>query len=249
MLEYNNEQNRKQMQTYQKARNFLVINHLFPKLLPLKNLIILESYQDYQGNLDKIASYNVGVSDQKEGRRKLTIFQELNNLDYNTPTTLLKFNYQMKINKESLPRIAIRVHLEDGVYINALPPQMGFKSFDEITKACEYYFIPWDKLGSCTLKSFKTYQSYQISAIEYKKVRKEAKISQNNRTPIPREYQEIPLYIWKYIINNLLIPLKEVEDDLLTLGLIDFFIIGYISKKKFIASQLINRRRLKLNII
>ena len=185
-------------------------------------------------------------NDQTTGNRKLTIFQELKHLDYRRPTTLLKFDYRMKIDKEPLPRIAIRIHLEDGVYINVAAPQMGFKSFDEITKASEYYFIPWNELHSCTLNNFKSYQSYQVNDIEYKRERRKAK---NRETIIPRQYTEIPSYIWEYIINNLLIPLVDLEDDLLSLGLIDFFIIGYVNKKKFIASQLINRRRLKLNII
>lgn len=249
MLEYNNEQDRKQMQAYQKARNFLIINHLFPKLLPIKNLIVTESFQDYQNNLDKISSCNAGINDQTNGNRKLTIFQELNNLDYHHPTTLLKFDYRMKIDKESLPRITIRIHLEDGVYINVAAPHMGFKSFDEITKAVEYYFIPWNELSSCTLNNFKSYQSYQVNDIEYKRGRKKAKDRENSNTPIPRQYVEIPSYIWEYIINNLLILLPDLEDALLSHGLIDFFIIGYVNKKKFIASQLINRRRLKLNII
>lgn len=249
MLEYNNEQDRKQMQSYQKARNFLTINRLFPNLLPIRDLIVIESYLDYQNNFKKIAGCNVGINDQKYGNRSLTIFQELNDLDYHSPITMLKFNYRMKIDKEVLPRIAIRVHLEDGVYINVAAPQMGFKSFDEITKSFEYYFIPWDKLSSCTLNDLKLYQSYHINNIEYKKEREKIKVKQNSNIQIPRQYIEIPTYIWEYIINNLIIVLASLEDDLLSLSLIDFFIIGYVNKKKFIASQIINRRRLKLNII
>lgn len=103
-------------------------------------------------------------------------------------------------------------------------------------------------------KNFKNYRIYIISQEEYEKTRNERiayleslKVDANLlSSSIPKEYQEIPDFIWLDIITNLLKKLEKNEDILQKSGFTNFAISGHTEGKHFAPWQMFDKKRYEL---
>ncbi len=101
--------------------------------------------------------------------------------------------------------------------------------------------IPWHDLRKISIGNFKEYQTYQISNAEYQKTRNERisfleSVGLNSAVfskYIPKNYQEIPDFVWLSVIRNLLKQLEKNEDILASYGFTNFAISGHTEGKQF----------------
>ena len=60
---------------------------------------------------------------------------------------------------------------------------------------------------------------------------------------VPEVYREIPDFIWTDIIKNLLKRLEYMEDELASIGLIEFAMSGHTEGKRFLPWQMFDKSR------
>lgn len=254
MLSMNKIEDKEKMMNYYRTSDMLNLLYYFPRLSPVTDLTIVESVEDYLKNkefLDKLKQNRV---DTLKGRIPISGIENTgkSNEFYNT---LLKvkekdpFGVLVLFNITSEPSeryqryagISVGIDLGNSVMIEAV--SKGFDGREVSKSICthERYFIPWYDLRKLSIDNFKDYQTYQISEEDYQKTRIErmeflTSIGLNQEEfskEIPRQYQEIPDFIWISVIKNLLKELEKNEDILRSQGFINFAISGHTEGKSF----------------
>lgn len=181
----------------------------------------------------------------------MEVFKKVKEIDPDGVMVLFDLNHALTERYERYAGIYVSVSLSSVVYIEAVG--RGFNG-REVTKgiSChESYFIPWFELQFCNIQTFKKYRTYLISNEEYQ-------LSCNERIEflisigldfdtvspnIPKNYEDIPDFIWLDIIRNILKKHENMEDELKSVGLTEFAISGHAEGKRFFPWQMFDKTR------
>lgn len=264
MLKYNNKDDILKMMQYHRTRDMINLLKYFPDLSPVRDLVVVTSIEDFLNNYDYCSSFTcerndtlitkssmVSVEAQKLDRDLLDIFKRVKKLDDDGVLVLFNLTHAPSERYERYAGISVGVSVGKGVYIDAVG-----KGFDgrEVSKGIdchERYYIPWFDIRKCNIGNFKSYRTYLISDEEYVLSRKmridflrsvgiDEKVALEN---VPEVYREIPDFIWTDIIKNLLKRLEYMEDELASIGLIEFAMSGHTEGKRFLPWQMFDKSR------
>lgn len=260
----NNFDDKQKMMKYYRTSDMLNLLYFFPKLSPIKDLVIVETKEDYLNNKDFLDNFDQNRVDTLKGRTPILDIENSGKSDcfYDT---LLKvkekdpFGVLVLFNITSGPSeryeryagISVEVELGNNVIIEAV--SKGFDGREVSKGVCthERYFIPWYDLRKISVDNFKQYQTYQISNTDYQITRIERieflkSIGLNPdvfTSYIPESYQAIPEFIWLDVIRNLLKQLEKNEDLLASYGFTNFVISGHTEGSKFAPWQMYDKSR------
>ncbi len=270
MLNMNNLNDRQKMMNYYRTSDMLNLLFFFPQLSPIKELVIVESIDDYVNNRDFLTRFNQNRVDTIKGRIPITGIENLGTPKY-FYDTLIKVKEKDKhgvlvlfsTTTEPTERyqrwagISVAVNLGEYAIIDAVS-----KGFDgrEVSKGIcvhERYYIPWFDLRKLSVENLKRYQTYQISNEAYQITRAERIefLKSLGLNPdvfsryIPKDYQAIPDFIWLDVIRNLLKQLEKNEDLLASYGFTNFGISGHTEGNRFAPWQMFDEKRFTLTKI
>lgn len=268
MLNMNNADDKQKMMQYYRTSDMLNLLYFFPELSPVKDLIIVETEEEYLNNKEYFDSFNQNRVDTLKGRLPISGIENTGkSVDfYNTLLkvkekdqlgVLVLFNIDSDVSEryERYAGISVGVDLGQGILIEAV--SKGFDGREVSKSICthERYFIPWYDLRKVNINNFKEYQTYQISNKDYHITRKERieflnsigldskKISNH----LPKNYQIIPDFIWQDLIKNFIKKLEKNEDILFNYGFTNFAISGHTEGKKFTPWQMFDKSRYTLS--
>lgn len=263
MLSMNNKNDILNMLKYYRTSDMINLITYFPEISPIRDLTIIESEDDFIKNIDYVTKLKCNCVDSLKGKKVLEIqnsghsndfFKTLRRIKEIDPEGVLVLFNSTSINSDRDERYAgISVGVEVGtcVYIDAVG-----KGFDgrEVSKGVCYherYVIPWFELRKVSLENFKGYRTFLINDDDYLLTRKErieflksiGYDKKNFDISIPVKYQEIPDFIWKYLIDNLLKKLEKKEEELLLAGFKSFVISGHTEGKVYTPWKMYDKGR------
>lgn len=264
MLNMKNPEDRAKMMTYYRTSDMLNLLIFFPELSPIKDIVIVESKEEYLANKDFFNTFDQNRVDTKIGRvpilgientgKSKDFYNALIKVKEKDPfgvLVLFNVDYPPTERYERAAGISVGVELGKAVIIDAVS-----KGFDgrEVSKGIcvhESYYIPWYDLKKISINNFKHYQIYQISNENYQITRHERieflkSIGLNPdifTAYIPNTYQKIPDFIWQNIIDNLIRLLDKNESILESCGFTNFAISGHTEGQKFAPWQMFNKNR------
>ncbi len=264
MLNMNNIDDKQKMMQYYRTSDMLNLLYFFPQLSPVKDLVIVETEEDYLKNKELLNTFDQNRVDTLKGRTPILGIENSGKSDsfYSTLLAvkekdpfgvLVLFNIDSESSEryERYAGISVGVDLGERVIIEAVS-----KGFDgrEVSKAIcthERYIIPWYDLRKINIDNFKEYQIYQISNKDYRSTRVERieflkSIGLNPdifSSYIPEDYQPIPDFIWLNLIKNLLKQLEKKEDILSSYGFTNFAISGHTEGNRFAPWQMFDKSR------
>ncbi len=267
MLNMKNLSDKQKMMKYYRASDMLNLLYFFPQLSPVRDLVIIESKEDYLNNKDFLDNFCQNRVDTLKGRTPISDIENSGKRDcfYNTLIklkekdplgVLILFNTMNKPSEryERWAGISVGVDLGQDVIIDAV--SKGFDGREVSKSICvhERYFIPWHdirKVGVETLKHYQTYQisnaDYQITRIERIQFLKSIGLNPNMFSYyIPKNYQKIPDFIWLSVIKNLIKQLEKNEDILASYGFTNFAISGHTEDNQFAPWQMFDKSRYTL---
>ena len=148
--------------------------------------------------------------------------------------------------------ISVGISLGRMIYIDAVG-----KGFDgrEVLKgiSChERYSIPWTDIRKVNIGNFKDYRTYLINDNDYEESREERIIFLTScgidkelvEEKVPKNYHEIPDFIWLDIIKNIIKVLEKEEDILRHDGFLEFNLSGHTEGKRFRPWQMVDDKRM-----
>ncbi len=264
MLNMNNANDKEKMKQYYRTSDMLNLLYFFPQLSPIKNLVIVESKEDYIKNKDFLKKFSQNRVDTLKGRTPILGIENSGKSDcfYDTLLkakeqdpfgVLVLFNITSEPTEryERLAGISVAVDLGKNIIIEAV--SKGFDGREVSKNICvhERYFIPWYDLRKISVDNLKCYQTYQISQEDYDKTRAERiKFLQSiGLNPdvftqyIPENYQAIPDFIWASVVKNLLKQLEKNEEILAVHGFTNFVISGHTEGHRFAPWQMFDKSR------
>lgn len=264
MLSIKNEDDKKKMIKYYRTRDMLNLLYFFPNLSPIKDLVIVESVEDYLNNKDYFDSFDQNRVDTLIGRSPILGIENSGNSSefYNTLLkvkekdpygVLVLFNVNCSISEryDRYAGISVLVSLRESVVIEAVSKGFDGREVSKGISVHEIYNIPWYDLRSISIGNFRDYQIFQISEEEYKvsrseriKFLKSIGLKESDFVGcIPKSYEVIPNFIWINVIGNLLKVLEESEDILESYGCVNFVISGHTEGKEFVPWQMFDKSR------
>ena len=230
-------------------------------------MTIIENIDDYLRHKELFAHFTQNRVDTLKGRIPILGIENSgkNNSFYDTLIkvkekdpygVLVLFNINSNISEryERYAGISVGVDLGESVFIDAV--SKGFDGREVSKSICvhERYFIPWYDLRRISVENMKEYQTFQISNEDYQITRNERmkflkSIGLNLdivSSYIPKDYQEIPDFIWLSVIKNLLKQLEKSEDILASYGFTNFAISGHTEGNQFAPWQMFDKSRYTL---
>ncbi len=248
MLTISNPQDKELMKNYYRTSDMINLIDFFPNLSPVKDLIIVESIDEYQENKDYFDSFKQNRVDTLKGRTPILGIENAgkSNGFYDTIVkvkekdskgVLVLFNIDSEPTEryERYAGISIGINVGENIYIDAV--SQGFDGREVSKSICthERYYIPWFDIRKCSIGNFKQYQTFLISQEEYKKTREERFSFLESiglkkdvfSKYIPELYEPIPDFIWQDIILNVIKKLEKIEDELLSKNFKHFAISGH----------------------
>lgn len=266
MLNMSNINDRQKMMKYYRTSDMLNLLYFFPNLSPVKDLIIVESIEDYLNNKEFLNKFQQNRVDTLKGRTSISIensgksevfYNTLIELKEKDPLgVLILFNtiYGASERYERLAGISVGVDLEQDIIIDAV--SKGFDGREVSKSICthERYYIPWYDLREVNIGNFKQYQTYQISNTDYQitRIKRIQFLESRGLNPnvfsnyIPKDYQAIPDFIWLSVIKNLIKQLEKNEDILASYGFTNFAISGHTEGNEFAPWQMFDKSRYTL---
>jgi len=250
---------------YHRAKDMINIMNYFPGLSPVDDLAIILDEDDYINNKNKIfhlTSCRNGnpvnelcmksIPTKEFNTNYIELIRNIKNENEKGALILFHLNVDETERYERYAGISIGISLGKMIYIDAVG-----KGFDgrEVLKgiSChERYIIPWYDIRKININNFKEYNTFIISQEDYLKSREERinyliscglspKILEKN---IPKEYQEIPKFIWLDIITNIIKQLEKEEEFLKQAGFLEFNLSGHTEGKRFRPWQMVDDKRL-----
>lgn len=250
---------------YHRAKDMVNIMTFFPGLSPVDDLAIILDEEDYLKNIDKISHLTSirngnpidehcmkSIPTKEINPNYLEIIKDIKKENKNGVLILFHLNVKPTERYERHAGISIGVSLGKKIYIDAVG-----KGFDgrEVLKgiSChERYSIPWEDIRKINIDNFNKYNTYFISQEDYLKSRNERinyliscglplDLLEKN---IPKEYQEIPKFIWLDIIVNIIKQLEKEENLLRSSGFLEFNLSGHTEGKKFKPWQMADDKRM-----
>ncbi len=267
MLNMNNIDDRQKMMQYYRTSDMLNLLYFFPQLSPVRDLILVESEEDYLNNKEYLDSFAQNRVDTLKGRTPILgienagksngFYDTLIKIKEKDPLgVLVLFNLISNPTEryERLAGISVGIDLGQDVIIDAV--SKGFDGREVSKSICihESYFIPWYDLRKLSIENFKEYQTYQISNDNYQVSRMERikflkSIGLNPKVfskYIPKNYQSIPDFIWLSVIRNLIKQLEKNEEILASYGFTNFAISGHTEGNDFAPWQMFDKSRYTL---
>lgn len=267
MLSMNNTNDIQKMMEYYRTSDMLNLLYFFPRLSPIKDLIIIENEADYLSHQEILNGFNQNRVDTLKGRTPILGIENSgkSNCFYDTLIKVKEkdpFGVLVLFNVISEPSeryerwagISVGVDLGQDVIIDAV--SKGFDGREVSKSICthERYFIPWYDLRKISIDNLKEYKTFQISNADYQITRSERikflkSIGLNLdvfSSYIPENYQEIPDFIWLSVIKNLLKQLEKNEDILMSYGFTNFAISGHTEGNQFAPWQMFDKSRYTL---
>ena len=265
MYSLRNEKDIKNILKYHRAKDMINIMNFFPGLSPIDDLAIILDESDYLENKQKISHLtNIrngnpinepcmkSIPTKDINPDYIKIIREIKKENNNGALILFHLNVNKTERYERYAGISIGISLGKKIYIDAVG-----KGFDgrEVLKgiSChERYIIPWEDIRKININNFKEYNTYFISQEDYLKSRKERinyliscglsfdLLEQN----IPKEYQEIPGFIWLDIITNIIKQLEKEEEFLKESGFLEFNLSGHTEGNRFRPWQMVDDKRM-----
>ena len=264
MLSSKNKYDIKKMMNYYRTSEMLNLKFFFPTVSPIKEIVIVETPEEFRANKEYFESFDQNDVDTVKGRKAITGIQNSGKSDkfYNTllevkkrdsKGVLVLFNIDVSPSEryERWAGINVNINVLENIIIEAV--SKGFDGMEVSHGICthERYLIPWYELRNINIDNFKKFQIFKISQEEYNKTR-------NNRIRflnsvgldekkfinyIPEIYQDIPNFIWKDIIKNTLKNLEKNEELLLSSGFKSFVISGHTEGKRFAPWKMYDKNR------
>ena len=250
---------------YHRAKDMVNIMKFFPGLSPVYDLAVILDEEDYLKNKEKISHLtNVrNGNPTNELCMKSIPTKEINPDCIEMIKAIKKENpkgvlilFDLDINSseryERYAGISVGISLGKKIYIDAVG-----KGFDgrEVLKgiSChERYIIPWEDIRKININNFKEYNTFLISKEDYWTSRDERinylmscglsfeLLDQS----IPKEYQEIPKFIWLDLIANIIKKLEKEEDFLRSAGFLEFNLSGHTEGNRFRPWQMVDDKRM-----
>jgi hypothetical protein len=265
MLSINNRDDRNIMMNYHRTKDMINLINYFPSISPVKNLTIVDSYDDYLRNFDYCKHFINQRNDtliSKPSMKSIEVglttpdivkstFKKVKELDNDGVVILFDLTNEPSLRYERYAGIAVGVSIPNGVYIDAVGKGFDGREISKGIASHERYFIPWFDLSFCNIDNFKSYQTYLINDDDYKKTR-EARIEflksigfdeniVNNS--IPKEYKPIPDFVWLDIIKNIIVRLNDMEEELTSVNLSEFAIHGHTEGRYYSPWQIFDDSR------
>lgn len=266
MLSSKNKDDIKEMMNYYRTSEMLNLKRFFPNVSPIKEIVIVETLKEFIENREYLEKFDQNDVDTIKGRVAITGIQNSGKSDqfYNTfldvkkkddKSVLVLFNIDVTPSEryERWAGINVNVNVSDSVIIEAV--SKGFDGMEVSHGICthERYLIPWYELRDLNITNFKNYQIFKISQDEYTKTRNDRikflkSIGLEEKKfigYIPEIYSDIPDFIWKDIIKNILKVLEKEEEYLLTSGFKSFVISGHTEGTRFSPWKMYDKNRYK----
>ena len=264
MLLYKNEEDREIMNRYYRTSDMIKLLNYFPDLSPITELTIVEDEKDYFKNEEYIKTLKnnrvdtlktkvmaLNTDNRGIGESFIDLLRYIKSQDPDSVLVLFNTTNKPSERYERYAGISISVELCEIIRIDAVS-----KGFDgrEVSKNMynhERYDIPWFDLRTINIENFKKYRTYLISDKEYQKTREErvkylktiGYAEDIVEKEVPKEYVEIPDFIWEDVIKNFLKKLEKEEDILKLDGVSEFAISGHTEGKRFMPWQLFDKSR------
>jgi len=250
---------------YHRTKDMVNIMKYFPGLSPVDKLVVVKDREDYLKNqemlkdltsirngnpINEICMRSIPVKEVKPNF--LDVIDTIKKENKNGVLILFHLNVETTERYERYAGISIGVSLENAIYIDAVG-----KGFDgrEVLKgiSChESYYIPWNDIRKVNIEDFKKYRTYMVNQKDYQISREERihflescginlEISEAN---IPKEYEEIPEFIWLDIIRNVIKVLEKKEDILRKNNFLEFNLSGHTEGKRFRPWQMADDKRM-----
>jgi len=250
---------------YHRAKDMVNIMKYFPGLSPVDKMVIIKDKEDFLKNQEQIRELTHirnGNPIQEICMRSIPtkelepdILAVLDKIKIENPNGVLILFHLNVTATERYGRyagISIGVSLGNAIYIDAVG-----KGFDgrEVLKgiSChERYCIPWNDIRKVNIEGFKQYRSYLINQVDYEISRAERirflescgiKLEMMEEH-IPKEYQEIPDFIWLDIIQNVIKVVEKEEDILQANHFLEFNLSGHTEGKRFRPWQMADATRM-----
>lgn len=250
---------------YHRAKDMINIMNFFQGLSPVDDLAIILDEEDYLKNRDKVSHLTSirngnpineicmkSILTKEINPDYIEIIKEIKKENEKGVLILFHLNVNTTERYERYAGISIGVSLGKKIYIDAVG-----KGFDgrEVLKgiSChERYCIPWQDIRKVNINNFKEYNTYFISQEDYIKSRNErinylksCNIDRNIlEKKIPKEYHEIPRFIWLDIIVNIIKQLEKEEEFLRYDGFLEFNLSGHTEGERFRPWQMADDTRM-----
>lgn len=264
MLSYSNKDDVFKMMQYHRTRDMINLLKYFPDLSPVRNLTIVSSIEEFENNYEYCSSFMcerndtlitkpsmVSVEARKLDRDFLDIFKRVKELDSDGVLVLFDLSHEVSERYERYAGISVGVSVGRGVYIDAVGKGYDGREVSKGLDCHERYYIPWFDIGKCNISNFKNYRTYLISNDDYI-LSRERRIDFLTSVGIDREialenvpdvYMEIPDFIWIDIIKNLLKKFEYMEEELNSIGLVEFAMSGHTEGRHFLPWQMFDKSR------
>ncbi|MBR2679138.1 MAG: hypothetical protein IKE63_06945 [Bacilli bacterium] len=255
----------KEILKYHRAKDMINIMKYFPGISPVDKLAVVTSKEDYLKNkdiLEGLTSIRNGNPTKELCMKSipvkeinpdiLEVMDEVKKENENGVVILFHLTVNPSERYERYAGMSVGVSLGNKIYIDAVG-----KGFDgrEVLKgiSChERYSIPWSDIRRVSIGNFKDYRTYLTNDEEYKISRDERvkfllncgidkEIVESN---VPKEYTEIPDFIWLDVIKNIIKVLEKEEDILRYDGFLEFNLSGHTEGKRFRPWQMVDDKRM-----
>ena len=250
---------------YHRAKDMINIMKFFPGLSPVDDLAVILDEEDYLENKDKIlhlTSVRNGnpvnelcmksIPSKEINPDYIEVIKKIKKENQKGVLILFHLNINTSERYERYAGISLGVSLSRKIYIDAVG-----KGFDgrEVLKgiSChERYIIPWEDIRKININNFKEYNTFFVSQDDYLKSREERinyliscglPLGLLDQV-IPKEYQEIPKFIWLDIIVNIIKQLEKEEEFLRNAGFLEFNLSGHTEGNRFRPWQMVDDKRL-----
>ncbi len=259
---------RQKMKKYYRTSDMLNLLFFFPDISPIKDIVLVESEDDYNQDKAYFDSFDQNRVDTIKGRKPILGIENAGMSDgfYKTlikvkekdplgVLVLFNINSSPSQRYERFAGISVAVSLGESVIIEAV--SKGFDGREVSKSICthERYYIPWFALRGISIDNFKDYRTYLINDKDYQSTRKERieflkSIGLNEKefsSFIPKTYQEIPDFVWKSVIKEILKKLEKNEDILSSYNITNFAISGHTEGKAFAPWGMFDKSRYVLS--
>ncbi len=250
---------------YHRANDMVNIFKFFPDLSPIDDLVVILNEEDYLQNKDKIAN----LTSVRNGNPVTQLCMRSIPVKEKNPDILATMKEVKKENKDGVlilfhlatepteryeryAGISVGISLGRRVYIDAVGRGFDGREVLKGISCHERYSIPWMDIMSVNIGNFKDYRTFLISNADYLKSREErinylvsCGIDRNVlEDSIPREYTEIPDFIWLDIIKNIIKVLTKEEDILRSYNFEEFNLSGHTEGRRFRPWQMVDCKRM-----
>lgn len=250
---------------YHRAKDMVNIMRFFPGLSPVKDLAVVLDEKDYENNINKLDGLDnirngnpitepcmKSIIIKSKNQDRLEALKMIKKDNKNGILILFSLDNELSNRYERYAGISVGISLGNAVYIDAVGQGFDGREVLKGISCHERYTIPWSDIRKVNIDNFKSYNTYIINNEEYQKSRDEridfllkCDVSKEILDKkIPKEYTNIPDFIWLDVIKNIIKPLEKNEDYLRSERFLEFNLSGHTEGKKFKPWQMADDQRM-----